>query len=357
MICIGLALFDRIAKIRQKLREAEQTCDILFLVLLKSLKQKFDVTVDRKIGTREIDLLLEELDLIDKKKVSKSERKKKNREKRTSMSEKEERNSEDREVLKNENANVLLLLKGLKENNFDVIMDRKNGSNDLNSLDLTNKKKETKKEKKKKYKEKEQCTRYSEAKSVMNKEDQKEEGNVEQANVDIDSTKDIGQNLKEYITDNKEVESNEFQNEISIVKDATENETQDSFQSDFQESCLTFKPLSWETVSKQGTKKRGKCVQKSNNLLDIKCEMEDCKSDHEDGSVRELEKEPVPLGNSWVKSLDSKNRVESRERKFSGLLDLECDKDIDLDHHSYNYYHCYYFYYNQLASKTSVSDC
>ena len=59
MICIGLALFDRIAKIRQKLREAEQTCDILFLVLLKSLKQKFDVTVDRKIGTREIDLLLE----------------------------------------------------------------------------------------------------------------------------------------------------------------------------------------------------------------------------------------------------------------------------------------------------------
>ena len=172
MICIGLALFDRIAKIRQKLREAEQTCDILFLVLLKSLKQKFDVTVDRKIGTREIDLLLE-LDLIDKKKVSKSERKKKNREKRTSMSEKEERNSEDREVLKNENANVLLLLKGLKENNFDVIMDRKNGSNDLNSLDLTNKKKETKKEKKKKYKEKEQCTRYSEAKSVMNKEDRR----------------------------------------------------------------------------------------------------------------------------------------------------------------------------------------
>merc|ERR1712203_731280 len=38
LTCIGLALFDRFQRIQQKLREAEQTCDLLFLTLLKTLR-------------------------------------------------------------------------------------------------------------------------------------------------------------------------------------------------------------------------------------------------------------------------------------------------------------------------------
>ena len=73
MICIGLALFDRIAKIRQKLDEAEQTCDLLFLILLKQLRLKLDIRADEKRGVGDIELLLAELEGEDKKKEGKTE--------------------------------------------------------------------------------------------------------------------------------------------------------------------------------------------------------------------------------------------------------------------------------------------
>ena len=73
MICIGLALFDRIAKIRQKLAEAEQTCDLLFLILLKSLRLKLDTAADEKRGVGDIELLLAELEEGEKKKGGKTE--------------------------------------------------------------------------------------------------------------------------------------------------------------------------------------------------------------------------------------------------------------------------------------------
>ena len=73
MICIGLALFDRIAKIRQKLDEAEQTCDLLFLILLKQLRLKLDIAADEKRGVGDIELLLAELEGEDKKKEGKTE--------------------------------------------------------------------------------------------------------------------------------------------------------------------------------------------------------------------------------------------------------------------------------------------
>lgn len=72
MICIGLALFDRIANIRQKLDEAEQTCDLLFLILLKQLRLKLDIAADEKRGVGDIELLLAELE-GDKKKEGKTE--------------------------------------------------------------------------------------------------------------------------------------------------------------------------------------------------------------------------------------------------------------------------------------------
>ena len=73
MICIGLALFDRIANIRQKLDEAEQTCDLLFLILLKQLRLKLDIAADEKRGVGDIELLLAELEGEDKKKDGKTE--------------------------------------------------------------------------------------------------------------------------------------------------------------------------------------------------------------------------------------------------------------------------------------------
>ena len=78
LICVGLALIERMQKIHQKLKEAEHTCDLLFLTLLKAIRMNLDLAADKKRGVTEIDLLCEELEKDDKKKM-KAEKKKKRR--------------------------------------------------------------------------------------------------------------------------------------------------------------------------------------------------------------------------------------------------------------------------------------
>ena len=76
LTCIGLALFKRFQKIEQKLKEAEHTCDLLFLTLLKTLRMSLDLAAERKRGIGDLELLCEELEKEEKKKEGKRERKK-----------------------------------------------------------------------------------------------------------------------------------------------------------------------------------------------------------------------------------------------------------------------------------------
>ena len=76
LTCIGLALFDRFQRIQQKLKEAEQTCNLLFLTLLKTLRMSLDLAAEKKRGIGDLELLCEELEKEEKKKEGKRERKK-----------------------------------------------------------------------------------------------------------------------------------------------------------------------------------------------------------------------------------------------------------------------------------------
>ena len=79
LTCIGLALFERFQKIQQKLKEAELTCDLLFLTLLKTLRRSLDMAAEKKRGLGDLELLCEELEKSDKKKEGKRERKRNRR--------------------------------------------------------------------------------------------------------------------------------------------------------------------------------------------------------------------------------------------------------------------------------------
>ena len=66
----------RFARIQLKLQEAEHTCDLLFLTLLKTLRTSLDLAADRKRGVSDIELLCRELEREEKKKEGKEDKKK-----------------------------------------------------------------------------------------------------------------------------------------------------------------------------------------------------------------------------------------------------------------------------------------
>jgi len=83
LTCIGIALFERFQRIQQKLKEGEQTCDLLLLVCLKSLRRSLDMAAERKRGVAaDIDLLCQELEQDEKRKEGRRERKRKRRERK-----------------------------------------------------------------------------------------------------------------------------------------------------------------------------------------------------------------------------------------------------------------------------------
>merc|ERR1712012_267920 len=83
LTCIGLALFERFQRIQQKLREGEQTCDLLLLVCLKTLRRSLDMAAEGKRGEADIERLCLELEDAEvKKKEGKRERKRKRKERR-----------------------------------------------------------------------------------------------------------------------------------------------------------------------------------------------------------------------------------------------------------------------------------
>ena len=82
LTCIGLALFERFQRIQQKLREGEQTCDLLFLTVIKTLRRSLDMAAEKKRGVGDLELLCQEIDREEKKKEGKRERKRNRRARR-----------------------------------------------------------------------------------------------------------------------------------------------------------------------------------------------------------------------------------------------------------------------------------
>jgi len=75
LICIGITLFNRFSKIQQKLREGEQTCELLCLVTLRSLRKSLDIAAERKRGVTDLELLCQEIEQIDRDKERKQAKK------------------------------------------------------------------------------------------------------------------------------------------------------------------------------------------------------------------------------------------------------------------------------------------
>ena len=82
LTCIGLALFERFQRIQQKLREGEQTCDLLFLTVIKTLRRSLDMAAEKKRGVGDLELLCLEIDREEKRKEGKRERKRNRRARR-----------------------------------------------------------------------------------------------------------------------------------------------------------------------------------------------------------------------------------------------------------------------------------
>ena len=76
LTCIGVALFDRFAKMQLKMQETEYTCDLLFLTLLKTLRTSLDMAADNKRGISDIELFCNNLEIEDRKKEGKVDKKK-----------------------------------------------------------------------------------------------------------------------------------------------------------------------------------------------------------------------------------------------------------------------------------------
>lgn len=75
LTCIGICLYERFQRIQQRLKEGQQSCDLLFLVALKSLKQSFDVAFESKQGISDLEKLCQELDEEERKKQEKAQKK------------------------------------------------------------------------------------------------------------------------------------------------------------------------------------------------------------------------------------------------------------------------------------------
>lgn len=72
----------RFQRIQQKLREGEQTCDLLFSTLLKTLRRSLDMAAERKRGVGDLELLCAELEREERQKEGRRERKRNKKQRR-----------------------------------------------------------------------------------------------------------------------------------------------------------------------------------------------------------------------------------------------------------------------------------
>jgi hypothetical protein len=79
LTCIGICLYERFQRIQQRLREGQQSCDILFLIALKSLKKSYDMAFESKQGISDLEKLCQEFDEEEKRKLEKAQKKRDNK--------------------------------------------------------------------------------------------------------------------------------------------------------------------------------------------------------------------------------------------------------------------------------------
>ena len=80
MFCTRVGI--RFQRIQQKLREGEQTCDLLFSTLLKTLRRSLDMAAERKRGVGDLELLCAELEREERQKEGRRERKRNKKQRR-----------------------------------------------------------------------------------------------------------------------------------------------------------------------------------------------------------------------------------------------------------------------------------
>nr|XP_053647676.1 gametogenetin-binding protein 2-like isoform X3 [Cherax quadricarinatus] len=89
LTCLGLFLHERMQRIHTRMREEEQTWDILFHVALDTLKRNFELYVEDKQGFSKFEMLCEELQRQELREKAKKEKKKKKKKSKKSEEGKE----------------------------------------------------------------------------------------------------------------------------------------------------------------------------------------------------------------------------------------------------------------------------
>merc|ERR1719295_1094240 len=135
LICIGLTLYHRFQNILQKLREGEQTCDLLCLVVLRSLRKSLDITAERKRGVTDLELLCQEIEQADRdkerKQARKREKKTKQQQKKKDLKAKDQMQKEEEELARQKSAQFLhqALLDSKKKQQQQQQQQRRKGAN------------------------------------------------------------------------------------------------------------------------------------------------------------------------------------------------------------------------------------
>jgi len=87
LTCIGICLYERFQKIQQRLREGQQSCDLLFYVALQSLKRSFEMAFESRQGVSDMEKLLAGFDEEERKKQEKAQKKREKKKKQKKVAE------------------------------------------------------------------------------------------------------------------------------------------------------------------------------------------------------------------------------------------------------------------------------
>lgn len=82
LTCVGMCIYERLRRIYISLREEERACQVLAAVSVHALSRSFDISVEKKQGISNLELLYKELNRAEKAKEFKKEQKKLKKKKR-----------------------------------------------------------------------------------------------------------------------------------------------------------------------------------------------------------------------------------------------------------------------------------
>lgn len=76
LTCIGICIYERLLRVHMSLKEEENACQVLAAVAVHALCRSFDISVEKKRGISNLELLYKELDRAEKAKELRKEQKK-----------------------------------------------------------------------------------------------------------------------------------------------------------------------------------------------------------------------------------------------------------------------------------------